>query len=222
MYFLSIGGAIMPSLPPSVEELNPLISSDEQLQKELKEDFEASMAEVINNRKVSKPTRIRLEGLEHMFADMMDILRGCYTVGREEANRNVVDEIEDFINKVKEMKDLCDNNHEDHVNNEINQAMYSMHKRDNFGHLVGKHFPGLCNCPIEYRNRNLLDDLDYADHDFTEEGSPDSGESDRDPLEEYSAAELSDKDLLNGLSVVELRRQGSFEKFPLPERSDEM
>lgn len=212
----------MPSLPPSVEELNPLISSDEQLQKELKEDFEASMAEVINNRKVSKPTRIRLEGLEHMFADMMDILRGCYTVGREEANRNVVDEIEDFINKVKEMKDLCDNNHEDHVNNEINQAMYSMHKRDNFGHLVGKHFPGLCNCPIEYRNRNLLDDLDYADHDFTEEGSPDSGESDRDPLEEYSAAELSDKDLLNGLSVVELRRQGSFEKFPLPERSDEM
>lgn len=222
MYFLSIGGAIMPSLPPSVEELNPLIPSNEQLQKKLKEDFEASMAEVINNRKVSKPTRIRLEGLEHMFADMMDILRGCYTVGREEANRNVVDEIEDFINKVKEMKDLCDNNHEDHVNNEINQAMYSMHKRDNFGHLVGKHFPGLCNCPIEYRNRNLLDDLDYADHDFTEEGSPDSGESDRDPLEEYSAAELSDKDLLNGLSVVELRRQGSFEKFPLPERSDEM
>ena len=212
----------MPSLPPSVEELNPLTSSDEQLQKELKEDFEASMAEVINNRKVSKPTRIRLEGLEHMFADMMDILRGCYTVGREEANRNVFDEIEDFINKVKEMKDLCDNNHEDHVNNEINQAMYSMHKRDNFGHLVGKHFPGLCNCPIEYRNRNLLDDHDYADHDFTEEGSPDSGESDRDPLEEYSAAELSDKDLLNGLSVVELRRQGSFEKFPLPERSDEM
>lgn len=212
----------MPSLPPSVEELNPLTSSDEQLQKELKEDFEASMAEVINNRKVSDSTCILLEGLECMFADMMDILRGCYTVGREEANRNVVDEIEDFINKVKEMKDLCDNNHEDHVNNEINQAMYSMHKRDNFGHLVGKHFPGLCNCPIEYRNRNLLDDLDYADHDFTEEGSPDSGESDRDHLEEYSVAELSDKDLLNGLSVVELRRQGSFEKFPLPERSDEM
>ena len=212
----------MPFLSPSVEELNPLISSDEQLQKELKEDFEASMAEVINNRKVSKPTRIRLEGLEHMFADMMDILRGCCTMGREEANRNVFDEIEDFINKVKEMKDLCDNNHEDHVNNEINQAMYSMHKRDNFGHLVGKHFPGLCNCPIEYRNRNLLDDLDYADHDFTEEGSPDSGESDQDSYEEYSAAELSDKDLLNGLSVVELRRQGSFEKFPLPERSDEM
>lgn len=212
----------MPSLPPSVEELNPLIPSDEQLQKELMEDFEASMAEVINNRKVSDSTCILLEGLEHMFADMMDILRGCYTVGREEANRNVFDEIEDFINKVKEMKDLCDNNHEDHVNNEINQAMYSMHKRDNFGHLVGKHFPGLCNCPIEYRNRNLLDDHDYADHDFTEEGSPDSGESDRDPLEEYSAAELSDKDLLNGLSVVELRRQGSFEKFPLPERSDEM
>ena len=212
----------MPSLPPSVEELNPLIPSDEQLQKELMEDFEASMAEVINNRKVSDSTCILLEGLECMFADMMDILRGCYTVGREEANRNVVDEIEDFINKVKEMKDLCDNNHEDHVNNEINQAMYSMHKRDNFGHLVGKHFPGLCNCPIEYRNRNLLDDHDYADHEFTEEGSPDSGESDRDPLEEYSAAELSDKDLLNGLSVVELRRQGSFEKFPLPERSDEM
>jgi len=212
----------MPSLPPSVEELNPLIPSDEQLQKELMEDFEASMAEVINNRKVSDSTCILLEGLECMFADMMDILRGCYTVGREEANRNVFDEIEDFINKVKEMKDLCDNNHEDHVNNEINQAMYSMHKRDNFGHLVGKHFPGLCNCPIEYRNRNLLDDHDYADHDFTEEGSPDSGESDRDPLEEYSAAELSDKDLLNGLSVVELRRQGSFEKFPLPERSDEM
>ena len=212
----------MPSLPPSVEELNPLIPSDEQLQKELMEDFEASMAEVINNRKVSDSTCILLEGLECMFADMMDILRGCYTVGREEANRNVFDEIEDFINKVKEMKDLCDNNHEDHVNNEINQAMYSMHKRDNFGHLVGKHFPGLCNCPIEYRNRNLLDDHDYADHDFTEEGSPDSGESDRDPLEEYSAAELSDKDLLNGLSVVELRRQGSFEKFPLPECSDEM
>ena len=212
----------MPFLSPSVEELNPLTSSDEQLQKELMEDFEASMAEVINNRKVSDSTCILLEGLECMFADMMDILRGCYTVGREEANRNVFDEIEDFINKVKEMKDLCDNNHEDHVNNEINQAMYSMHKRDNFGHLVGKHFPGLCNCPIEYRNRNLLDDHDYADHDFTEEGSPDSGESDRDPLEEYSAAELSDKDLLNGLSVVELRRQGSFEKFPLPERSDEM
>ena len=212
----------MPFLSPSVEELNPLTSSDEQLQKKLVEDFEASMAEVINNRKVSDSTCILLEGLECMFADMMDILRGCYTVGREEANRNVFDEIEDFINKVKEMKDLCDNNHEDHVNNEINQAMYSMHKRDNFGHLVGKHFPGLCNCPIEYRNRNLLDDHDYADHDFTEEGSPDSGESDRDPLEEYSAAELSDKDLLNGLSVVELRRQGSFEKFPLPERSDEM
>ena len=67
-----------------------------------------------------------------------------------------------------------------------------------------------------------MDDLDYADYDFTEEGSPDSGESDQDHLEEYSAAELSDKDLLNGLSVVELRRQGSFEKFPLPERSDEM
>ena len=101
----------MPSLSPSVEELNPLTSSDEQLQKELKEDFEASMAKVTNNRKVSNPTCIRLEGLEHMFADMMDILRGCYTTGREEANRNVVDEIKVFINKVKEMKDLCDNNH---------------------------------------------------------------------------------------------------------------
>ena len=212
----------MPSLPPSVEELNPLTPSDEQLQKKLMKDFEASMAKVTNNRKVSKPTRIRLEGLEHMFADMMDILRGCCTMGREEAKCNVVDEIKVFINKVKEMKDLCDNNHEDHVNNEINQAMSSMHKLDNVGHLVAKHFPGRCNCPIEYRNRNLLDDFDYADHDFTEEESPDSGESDRDHLEEYSAAELSDKDLLNGLSVVELRRQGSFEKFPLPERSDEM
>jgi len=212
----------MPSLSPSVEELNPLTSSDEQLQKELKEDFEASMAKVTNNRKVSKPTRIRLEGLEHMFADMMDILRGCCTMGREEAKCNVVDEIKVFINKVKEMKDLCDNNHEDHVNNEINQAMSSMHKLDNVGHLVAKHFPGRCNCPIEYRNRNLLDDFDYADHDFTEEESPDSGESDRDHLEEYSAAELSDKDLLNGFSPVEFRRQGSFEKFPLPERSDEM
>lgn len=212
----------MPSLSPSVEELNPLTSSDEQLQKELKEDFEASMAKVTNNRKVSKPTRIRLEGLEHMFADMMDILRGCCTMGREEAKCNVVDEIKVFINKVKQMKDLCDNNHEDHVNNEINQAMSSMHKLDNVGHLVAKHFPGRCNCPIEYRNRNLLDDFDYADHDFTEEESPDSGESDRDHLEEYSAAELSDKDLLNGFSPVEFRRQGSFEKFPLPERSDEM
>lgn len=212
----------MPSLSPSVEELNPLTSSDEQLQKELKEDFEASMAKVTNNRKVSKPTRIRLEGLEHMFADMMDILRGCCTMGREEAKCNVVDEIKVFINKVKEMKDLCDNNHEDHVNNKINQAMSSMHKLDNVGHLVAKHFPGRCNCPIEYRNRNLLDDFDYADHDFTEEESPDSGESDRDHLEEYSAAELSDKDLLNGFSPVEFRRQGSFEKFPLPERSDEM
>lgn len=207
----------MPSLPPSVEELNPLTPSDEQLQKKLMKDFEASMAKVINNRKVSDSTCILLEGLECMFADMMDILRGCCTTGREEANRNVVDEIKDFINKVKEMKDLCDNNHEDHVNNEINQAMSSMHKLDNVGHLVAKHFPGRCNCPIEYRNRNLLDDFDYA-----EEGSPDSGESDQDSYEEYSAAELSDKDLLNGLSVVELRRQGSFEKFPLPERSDEM
>lgn len=212
----------MPSLPPSVEELNPLIPSNEQLQKKLKEDFEASMAGAINNRKVSDDTRILLDGIDCMFADMMDILRGCYTTGREEANRNVVDEIKVFINKVKEMKDLCDNNHEDHVNNEINQAMSSVYKLDNVGHLVAKHFPGRCNCPIEYRNRNLLDDFDYADHDFTEEGSPDSGESDRDHLEEYSAAELSDKDLLNGLSVVELRRQGSFEKFPLPEYSDEM
>lgn len=212
----------MPSLPTSVEELNPLISSDEQLQKELKEDFGASMAEMINNRKVSDPTRILLDGIDCMFADMMDILRGCCTMGREEAKRDVVDEIKIFINKVKEMKDLCDNNHEDHVNNEINQAMSSVHKLDNVGHLVAKYFPGRCNCPIEYRNRNLLDDHDYADHDFTEEGSPESGESDQDPYEEYSAAELSDKDLLNGLSVVELRRQGSFEKFPLPECSDEM
>ena len=212
----------MPSLPTSVEELNPLITSDEQLQKKLMKDFETSMAKVTNNRKVSKPTRIRLEGLEYMFADMMYILRGCCTMGREEANRNVVDEIKDFINKVKEMKDLCDNNHEDHVNNEINQAMSSMHKLDNVGHLVAKHFPGRCNCPIEYRNRNLLDYFDYADHDFTEEGSPDSGESDQDPYEEYSAAELSDKDLLNGFSPVEFRRQGSFEKFPLPKCSDEM
>ena len=212
----------MPSLPPSVEELNPLISSDEQLQKELKEDFEASMAEVINNRKVSDSTCILLEGLECMFADMMDIFRGCCTTGREEANRNVVDEIKDFINKVKEMKDLCDNNHEDHVNNEINQATSSMHKLDNVGHLVAKHFPGRCNCPIEYRNRNLLDDFDYADHDFTEEGSPDSGESDQDSYEEHSAAELSDKGLLDGFSPVEFRGQGSFEKFPLPKCSDEM
>lgn len=212
----------MPSLPTSVEELNPLTPSDEQLQKKLVEDFEASMAEVINNRKVSNPTRTLLEGLERMFADTMDILRGCYTVGREEANRNIVDEIKKIINKVKAMKALCDTDHEDHVNNEINQAMSSMHKLDNVGHLVAKHFPGRCNCPIEYRNRNLLDDFDYADHDFTEEGSPDSGESDRDHLEEYSAAELSDKDLLNGFSPVEFRRQGSFEKFTLPERSDEM
>lgn len=222
MYFLSIGGAIMPSLPPSVEELNPLTSSDEQLQKELKEDFEASMAEVINNRKVSKPTRIRLEGLEHMFADMMNILRGCCTMGREEAKRNVVDGIKGFINKVKAMKDLCHDNREVNLNKAINQAISSMHKLYIFRYLVGIYFPGDCKCPIEYRNRNLLDDLDYADHDFTEEGSPESGESDRDHLEEYSAAELSDKDLLNGLSVVELRRQGSFEKFPLPEYSDEM
>ena len=207
----------MPSLSPSVEELNPLTSSDEQLQKELKEDFEASMAEVINNRKVSKPTRIRLEGLEHMFADMMNILRGCCTMGREEAKRNVVDGIKGFINKVKAMKDLCHDNREVNLNKAINQAISSMHKLYIFRYLVGIYFPGDCKCPIEYRNRNLLDD-----HDFTEEGSPESGESDRDHLEEYSAAELSDKDLLNGLSVVELRRQGSFEKFPLPEYSDEM
>ena len=207
----------MPSLPTSVEELNPLTPSDEQLQKKLKEDFGASMAEMINNRKVSDPTRILLDGIDCMFADMMDILRGCYTTGREEANRNVVDEIKVFINKVKEMKDLCDNNHEDHVNNEINQAMSSVHKLDNVGHLVAKHFPGRCNCPIEYRNRNLLDDLDYAEEEF-----PDSGESDQDSYEEYSAAELSDKDLLDGFSVVEFCRQGSSEKFPLPKYSNEM
>lgn len=91
----------MPSLPTSVEELNPLTSSDEQLQKKLVEDFEASMAEVINNRKVSNPTRTLLEGLERMFADTMDILRGCYTVGREEANRNIVDEIKKSSTKSK-------------------------------------------------------------------------------------------------------------------------
>ena len=166
----------MPSLPPSVEELNPLITSDEQLQKKLMKDFEASMAKVTNNRKVSKPTRIRLEGLEHMFADMMDILRGCCTTGREEAKCNVVDGIKGFINKVKAMKDLCRDNREVNLNKAINQAISSMHKLYIFRYLVGM----------------------------------------------YSAAELSDKDLLNGLSVVELRRQGSFEKFPLPERSDEM
>lgn len=212
----------MPSLPTSVEELNPLIPSDEQLQKELKEDFEASMAKVTNNRKVSKPTRIRLEGLECMFADMMDILRGCLTMGREEANRNVVDKIEGFINKIKAMKDLCHDNREVNLDKAINQAISSMHKLDIFRYLVGIYFPGDCKCPIEYRNRNLLDDLDYADHDFTEEGSPDSGESDRDHLEEYSAAELSDKDLLDGFSVVEFCRQGSSDKFPLPKCSDEM
>ena len=212
----------MPFLSPSVEELNPLISSDEQLQKELKEDFEASMAEVINNRKVSKPTRIRLEGLEHMFADMMNILRGCCTMGREEAKRNVVDGIKGFINKVKAMKDLCHDNREVNLNKAINQAISSMHKLYIFRYLVGIYFPGLCKCPIEYRNRNLLDDFDYADHDFTEEGSPDSGESDRDHFEEYSTAELSDKDLLDGFSVVEFCRQGSSEKFPLPKYSNEM
>ena len=212
----------MPSLPTSVEELNPLTPSDEQLQKKLMKDFEASMAKVTNNRKVSKPTCIRLEGLEHMFADMMDILRGCCTMGREEAKCNVVDGIKGFINKVKAMKDLCHDNREVNLNKAINQAISSMHKLDNVGHLVAKHFPGRCNCPIEYRNRNLLDDFDYADHDFTEEGSPDSGESDQDSYEEHSAAELSDKGLLDGFSPVEFRGQGSFEKFPLPERSDEM
>lgn len=212
----------MPSLPPSVEELNPLTSSDEQLQKELKEDFEASMAKVTNNRKVSKPTRIRLEGLEHMFADMMYILRGCCTMGREEAKRNVADGIKGFINKVKAMKDLCRDNREVNLNKVINQAISSMHKLDIFRYLVGIYFPGDCKCPIEYRNRNLLDDFDYADHDFTEEGSPDSGESDQDSYEEHSAAELSDKGLLDGFSPVEFRGQGSFEKFPLPKCSDEM
>lgn len=207
----------MPSLPTSVEELNPLIPSDEQLQKELKEDFEASMAEVINNRKVSKPTHIRLEGLEYMFADMMDdILRGC-SMGREEANRNVVDKIEGFINKVKAMKDLCHDNREVHLDKAINQAISSVHKLDIFKYLVGIYFPGDCKCPIEYRNRNLLDDLDYAEEEF-----PDSGESDQDSYEEYSAAELSDKDLLDGFSVVEFCRQGSSEKFPLPKYSNEM
>ena len=212
----------MPSLSPSVEELNPLTSSDEQLQKKLVEDFEASMAEMTNNRKVSNRTRIRLEGLECMFAEMMNILRGCCTMGREGAKRNVADGIKDFINKIKAMADLCQTNREVHLDKAINQAISSVHKLDIFKYLVGIYFPGLCKCPIEYRNRNLLDDLDYADHDFTEEGSPESGESDQDHLEEYSAAELSDKDLLNGFSVVEFRRQGSFEKFPLPERSDEM
>ena len=206
----------MPSLPPSVEELNPLITSDEQLQKKLMKDFEASMAKVTNNRKVSKPTRIRLEGLEHMFADMMDILRGC-SMGREEANRNVVDKIEGFINKVKAMKDLCHDNREVHLNKAINQAISSVHKLDIFKYLVGIYFPGDCKCPIEYRNRNLLDDLDYAEEEF-----PDSGESDQDSYEEYSAAELSDKDLLDGFSVVEFCRQGSSEKFPLPKYSDGM
>lgn len=210
----------MPSLPTSVEELNPLIPSGEQLQKELKEDFEASMTEVINNRKVSNRTRIRLEGLECMFAEMMNILRGCCTMGREEAKRNVADGIKDFINKVKEMKDLCQTNREVHLDKAINQAISSVHKLDIFKYLVGIYFPGLCKCPIEYRS--LLDDFDYADHDFTEEGSPESGESDQDPYEEYSAAELSDKDLLDGFSPVEFRGQGSFEKFPLPKCSDEM
>lgn len=212
----------MPSLSPSVEELNPLTSSDEQLQKELKEDFEASMAKVTNNRKVSNPTCIRLEGLEHMFADMMDILRVCCTMGREEAKRNVVDGIKGFINKVKAMKDLCQTNREVNLNKAINQAISSMHKLYIFRYLVGIYFPGDCKCPIEYRNRNLLDDFDYADHDFTEEGSPDSGESDQDSYEEHSAAELSDKGLLDGFSVVEFCRQGSSEKFPLPKYSDGM
>ena len=205
----------MPFLSPSVEELNPLTSSDEQLQKELMEDFEASMAEMTNNRKVSDDTRILLDGIDCMFAEMMNILRGCCTMGREEAKRNVVDEIEGFINKIKEMKDLCQTNREVHLNKAINQAISYVYNLDIFGYLVGIYFPGDCNRPIDYRS--LLDDFDYA-----EEGSPDSGESDQDHLEEYSAAELSDKDLLNGFSVVEFRRQGSFEKFPLPERSDEM
>lgn len=205
----------MPSLSPSVEELNPLTSSDEQLQKKLVEDFEASMAEMTNNRKVSDDTRILLDGIDCMFAEMMNILRGCCTMGREEAKRNVVDEIEGFINKIKEMKDLCQTNREVHLNKAINQAISYVYNLDIFGYLVGIYFPGDCNRPIDYRS--LLDDFDYA-----EEGSPDSGESDQDHLEEYSAAELSDKDLLNGFSVVEFRRQGSFEKFPLPERSDEM
>lgn len=205
----------MPSLSPLVEELNPLTSSDEQLQKKLVEDFEASMAEMTNNRKVSDDTRILLDGIDCMFAEMMNILRGCCTMGREEAKRNVVDEIEGFINKIKEMKDLCQTNREVHLNKAINQAISYVYNLDIFGYLVGIYFPGDCNRPIDYRS--LLDDFDYA-----EEGSPDSGESDQDHLEEYSAAELSDKDLLNGFSVVEFRRQGSFEKFPLPERSDEM
>ena len=212
----------MPSLSPSVEELNPLTSSDEQLQKKLVEDFEASMAEMTNNRKVSNRTRIRLEGLECMFAEMMNILRGCCTMGREEAKRNVADGIKDFINKIKAMADLCQTNREVHLDKAINQAISSMHKLYIFRYLVGIYFPGLCKCPIEYRNRNLLDDFDYADHDFTEEGSPDSGESDQDSYEEHSAAELSDKGLLDGFSPVEFRGQGSFEKFPLPKCSDEM
>lgn len=137
----------MPSLPTSVEELNPLITSDEQLQKKLMKDFEASMAKVTNNRKVSKPTRIRLEGLEHMFADMMDILRGCCTMGREEAKCNVVDGIKGFINKVKAMKDLCHDNREVNLNKAINQAISSMHKLYIFRYLVGIYFPGDCKCP---------------------------------------------------------------------------
>lgn len=157
-----------------------------------------------------------------MFADMMDILRGCCTMGREEAKCNVVDGIKGFINKVKAMKDFCRDNREVNLNKAINQAISSVHKLDIFKYLVGIYFPGNCKCPIEYRNRNLLDDFDYADHDFTEEGSPESGESDRDHLEEYSAAELSDKDLLDGFSVVEFCRQGSSEKFPLPKYSDGM
>lgn len=212
----------MPSLSPSVEELNPLTSSDEQLQKKLVEDFEAPMAEMTNNRKVSDDTRILLDGIDCMFAEMMNILRGCCTMGREEAKRNVADGIKDFINKVKAMEDLCQTNREVNLNKAINQAISYLHKLDIFRYLVGIYFPGDCKCPIEYRNRNLLDDLDYADHDFTEEGSPDSGESDRDHLEEYSAAELSDKDLLDGFSVVEFCRQGSSDKFPLPKCSDEM
>ena len=143
-------------------------------------------------------------------------------MGREEANRNVVDEIKGFINKVKAMEDLCQTNREVNLNKAINQAISYLHKLDIFRYLVGIYFPGDCKCPIEYRNRNLLDDFDYADHDFTEEGSPDSGESDQDSYEEHSAAELSDKGLLDGFSVVEFCRQGSSEKFPLPKYSDGM
>ena len=135
----------MPSLPTSVEELNPLIPSDEQLQKKLKEDFEASMAEMTNNRKVSDDTRILLDGIDCMFAEMMNILRVCCTMGREEAKRNVVDEIEGFINKIKAMEDLCQTNSEVHLNKAINQAISYVYNLDIFGYLVGIYFPGDCN-----------------------------------------------------------------------------